>query len=539
MASPLENDAESTDKTKGKAIDAVKAGSDTGAGAQEAKPEVKAVQEMTTADWQSANKQGADKQGASNQVASSRGTDTAVADQPASLPKVSLEAPAPPSPKDILISPAASAEEKLKAVEALGRAGQTTVEVVDKDGTKRNLTIELEKAGARTLVHLYANDDQGKERVILRGVKNADGSWQQQQTEKGDAVGSYGTWWSKNMGDRSFFNDAVKPDTRVAEQKAAPEDLFSAKRNEIPPVIPGDQSKDVPQNNGATKLADASQLDLFPDKRNLLPDAPVPAFVAPEAKLDAALEPPKFDANAKVYAEPPMLEPYVKPYTAPPQLDAQAIPRAIEERRDVSIQDLPVPTREVVVPWNRPPQRVVSDEERLNELFDGVAKSAGYARRMTRVDGGSVYFRAGMAIDADGSPRARQIDPDGQSNTSLRHKGGAPVNAETTKYFVLPLEKYQQYGVRLGDIAAVRYDDQVRFAVFADVGPHQKLGEGSMALAASLGINSNPRRGGTQRPEVEYIVFPGSGNGRPLHSNAHEGLGRHYLGKAYRNTKSS
>jgi hypothetical protein len=274
---------------------------------------------MTSADWQAANKQSTDKQGASNQVASSRGTDTAVADQPASLPKVSLEAPAPPSPKDILISPAASAEEKLKAVEALGRAGQTTVEVVDKDGTKRNLTIELEKAGARTLVHLYANDDQGKERVILRGVKNADGSWQQQQTEKGDAVGSYGTWWSKNMGDRSFFNDAVKPDTRVAEQKAAPEDLFSAKRNEIPPVIPGDQSKDVPQNNGATKLADASQLDLFPDKRNLLPDAPVPAFVAPEAKLDAALEPPKFDANAKVYAEPPMLEPYVKPYTAPPQ----------------------------------------------------------------------------------------------------------------------------------------------------------------------------------------------------------------------------
>jgi hypothetical protein len=206
-------------------------------------------------------------------------------------------------------------------------------------------------------------------------------------------------------------------------------------------------------------------------------------------------------------------------------------------RRDVSVQDLPVPPREVVVPWNKPEQRVVTDEERLNQLFDGVAKSAGYARRLTRVDGGSVYFRAGMAIDADGSPRAREIDPYGQSNTSLRHRNGAPVNAESTKYFVLPLEKYQQYGVRLGDIAAVRYGDNVRFAVFADVGPRQKLGEGSMALADSLGINSNPRNGGTHRPEVEYIVFPGSGNGRPLHSNAHEGLGRHYLGKAYRNTK--
>jgi hypothetical protein len=402
------------------------------------------------------------------------------------LPKVSLEAPAPLAPKEVLINPAASAEDKLKAVEALGRAGQTSVEVVDKDGTKRNLTIELEKAGKRTLVHLYANDDQGKEHVVLRGVKNADGSWQQQQTEKGDAVGSYGTWWAKNMGDRTFFSDAVKPETKVADQKAAPEDLFSAKRNEIPPTQ---------------------------------------AFVAPDVK-----------PAAQVYDQP-KLEPYVQPYVAPPQLDAQAIPRVIPTQRDISVQDLPVPQREVVVPWNKPEQRVVTDEERLNQLFDGVAKSAGYARRLTRVDGGSVYFRAGMAIDADGSPRARQIDPDGQSNTSLRHRSGAPVNAETTKYFVLPLEKYQQYGVRLGDIAAVRYGDNVRFAVFADVGPHQKLGEGSMALAASLGINSNPRRGGTQRPEVEYIVFPGSGNGRPLHSNAHEDLGRHYLGKAYRNTK--
>jgi len=194
--------------------------------------------------------------------------------------------------------------------------------------------------------------------------------------------------------------------------------------------------------------------------------------------------------------------------------------------------------REVTLPWaNRPVVKPVSDGQRLNQLFDGVAEKAGYSRRITQVDDGTVYFRAGMAIDADGSPRATSIDPTGQSRTSLRYKGGASVNAEQTNYFVLPLERYQQYGVRLGDIAAVRYNDQVRFAVFADVGPHQKLGEGSMALAASLGVNPNPRNGGTQRPEVEYIVFPGSGNGRPLHNGAHEDLGRHYLGKAYRKNR--
>ncbi|CAN5512906.1 hypothetical protein BH11CYA1_BH11CYA1_27370 [soil metagenome] len=483
MASPLENDPKSADRAK----DASSPVSDNGADRPDGKPvkpETKAVQEMTTADWQAANKPGPDAK---------------VGDQPTTLPKVSLDASAAkdaPTPKDVLINPSASPEEKLKAVEALGRSGQTSVEIVDKDGSKRNLTIELEKAGARTLVHLYANDDQGKEHVVLRGVKNADGSWQQQQTEKGDAVGSYGTWWAKNMGDRTFFNDAVKPENKVADVKVAPEDLFS-------------------------------------EKRNIVVDVTVKPLEIPTAQPDV-----------KVALQPPVLEPIFQVYTPPAQIENQSIPRIVPEQREAALQDLPLQPREVVdprdtvVPWNRPDQRVVSDAERLNQLFDGVAKSAGYARRMTQVDGGSVYFRAGMAIDADGSPRARQIDPDGQTQTSLRHRNGASVNAETTKYFVLPLEKYQQFGVRKGDIAAVRYGDNVRFAVFADVGPHQKLGEGSMALAASLGINSNPRRGGTQRPEVEYIVFPGSGNGRPLHANAHEDLGRHYLGKAYRNTKN-
>jgi hypothetical protein len=195
-------------------------------------------------------------------------------------------------------------------------------------------------------------------------------------------------------------------------------------------------------------------------------------------------------------------------------------------------------SRDIVVPFkDRVPERVVTDEERLNQLFDGIAQKANRARRLTQIDDGTVYFRAGMAIDADGSPRARQIDPYGQTETSLRYKNGASVNAEKVNYFVLPLGQYQQFGVRKGDIAAVRYGDEVRFAVFADAGPSHKLGEGSMALAASLGINPNPRNGGTHRPEVEYIVFPGSGNGRPLHNGAHQDLGRHYLGKAYRRTR--
>jgi hypothetical protein len=47
------------------------------------------------------------------------------------------------------------------------------------------------------------------------------------------------------------------------------------------------------------------------------------------------------------------------------------------------------------------------------------------------------------------------------------------------------------------------------------VGPASKIGEASIALAAALGIPSNPKNGGTAHGIV-YIVFPGSQQGWPL-----------------------
>lgn len=358
------------------------------------------------------------------------GAQAADAAAKANIPSLTIESA--PSAAEILGS-RASVQDKLKAAESLARAGQTTVEIVDQDGQKRQLTIELESAGKRTLVHVYAQDDSGKDRVVLRAVKEADGSFAQEQTESGRKVSFYGEWWSKNMAERSVLADNGGPLPGASASTAS--ELYQPRRNEIP---------------APTRVARTDTL--YPPS-----DAELPA----------------------------------------------------------------------------------NDSTRLNQLFEGVAQRAGYSRRLTQLDNGAVYFRSGMAVDADGSPRARQIDPYGQTRTSLRHEGGASVNAEATNYFVLPYGKYKQFGVKLGDIAAVRYGDQVRFAVFADVGPGHKLGEGSMALARSLGMSSSPISGGTQRAEVEYLVFPRSGNGTPLHNDAHEDLGRHYLGKTYRQLRSS
>jgi hypothetical protein len=48
------------------------------------------------------------------------------------------------------------------------------------------------------------------------------------------------------------------------------------------------------------------------------------------------------------------------------------------------------------------------------------------------------------------------------------------------------------------------------YAIIGDHGPAGVLGEGSISLAAGLGISSDPNTGGTNRKEVRYLIAPGS-----------------------------
>ena len=85
------------------------------------------------------------------------------------------------------------------------------------------------------------------------------------------------------------------------------------------------------------------------------------------------------------------------------------------------------------------------------------------------------------------------------------------VNSEAVNFIVLPGRL--GLGAKLGDFAVVIrpaigvYDYD--YAVYADVGPANKIGEGSIALAAALGVPSSPKSGGVAHGIVS-IVFPGS-----------------------------
>jgi len=166
----------------------------------------------------------------------------------------------------------------------------------------------------------------------------------------------------------------------------------------------------------------------------------------------------------------------------------------------------------------------------------------------------SFVFKAGMAIDCDGSPRAYGPDNSGLDYTA---NGGTPgsdwwggptdangyplvqkvyepapgmyvsgtshldpaysddsqyryIDSGVIPFFVLPGGHFN--GAKLGDCGLV-YNEKTGdncYAIFADTGPGNKIGEASMRLANSLKINSDPRKGGIESKTIVYLVFPAS-----------------------------
>lgn len=89
------------------------------------------------------------------------------------------------------------------------------------------------------------------------------------------------------------------------------------------------------------------------------------------------------------------------------------------------------------------------------------------------------------------------------------------VDAATIPYIVFPPEGLKY--ARLGDLATVvnLQNGKRASAIVADVSaPNLPMGEGSIALANLLGIDSDARTGGTDRG-IAYVVYPNSGNGEP------------------------
>lgn len=132
----------------------------------------------------------------------------------------------------------------------------------------------------------------------------------------------------------------------------------------------------------------------------------------------------------------------------------------------------------------------------------------------------------GIVTDASGKPIVQsKSDPAPGyyvSTTSLQNNSigvNSPyryINSDSVPFFVLPANKTILNSVHLGDIALVENTRIGKgfYAIFADVGPKDKIGEGSIYLANQLGIASNPRTGGIE-DSIRYTIYLGSGDGLP------------------------
>ena len=168
----------------------------------------------------------------------------------------------------------------------------------------------------------------------------------------------------------------------------------------------------------------------------------------------------------------------------------------------------------------------------------------------------SFVFKAGMAINADGSPNCygpnnSGLDytanggndqggnwwggPTGSDGKPIVQKVYDPspglyvcatalvipgfsddsqyryVDSESIPFFVLP--GGHSNGAKLGDVGLV-YNTTTGdncYGIYGDVGPSDKIGECSIRMAEALKIDDvNPKNGGTSSKSIVYLVFPGS-----------------------------
>ncbi len=177
-------------------------------------------------------------------------------------------------------------------------------------------------------------------------------------------------------------------------------------------------------------------------------------------------------------------------------------------------------------PFNdyKPPADALDRLGKINQLLPyatPVDRKFKGLNQLLRLPDGTLFIDADLDTDADGSPRALDIDPDsGQLETSFNFDNEEGqrqyVDAENVPYIVLPLSFYKDMGIRVGDVAAVVWHGRVVYAIFADEGPKDLIGEGSVALSEALGFDPWEMRNGRLQivngieDNVLMFVFPHS-----------------------------
>lgn len=133
----------------------------------------------------------------------------------------------------------------------------------------------------------------------------------------------------------------------------------------------------------------------------------------------------------------------------------------------------------------------------------------------------------GIACDSGGNPYVQQqhnVAPGFYVSTTALVAHGFHernpvkyVDSGLVPFIVLPSKPSFDTKQTLGDLAMVFNDKtgKCSWAIYADIGPSNQIGEGSMALCDALGVKSDPKSGGESQEIIAMIYFPGSYIGWP------------------------
>ncbi len=159
----------------------------------------------------------------------------------------------------------------------------------------------------------------------------------------------------------------------------------------------------------------------------------------------------------------------------------------------------------------------------------------------------ALFYESKFSIDNDGIGGNDAGDRHHQGHTTLRDLLGKSLNADRDSFGVIPLDADEarlehnsdpgvtlkegglpdftaQLGLAVGDLGVAFWREAPAgnvarsFFIYADKGPANKLGEGSVTMAKDLAINSDPNDGGFEAGEMDkmnkgvvHLAFPGSG----------------------------
>ena len=151
------------------------------------------------------------------------------------------------------------------------------------------------------------------------------------------------------------------------------------------------------------------------------------------------------------------------------------------------------------IPFDQAEDTEPAAKKRFDDFDKTGTKDPNKCKALLQFPNGTVFWSSKMAVDADGPPAGpgrktgKQLDPSsGQNDTSFQlPEGGGGLPSETIPYIAIPHDPEDHSrpfhsDIVIGDVAIVIFQDEIVAAICGDIGPQNKVGEGSIHVHEEL-----------------------------------------------------